>query len=97
LAVIGPPRSEVARKQRLFERPPESGRFFGINWNFGRLFQIEAMAQMAIAEPNRSHSALSVQGAASKRPAMTSGKTTGLNPHSPDNALSFGAACAIQI
>src|SRR6516162_8807133 len=30
---------------------PESSRIFGINWNFGRLFQIEAMAQMAIAEP----------------------------------------------
>jgi hypothetical protein len=39
-----------------FEPSPESSRIFGINWNFGRLFQIEAMAQMAIAEPNRSHS-----------------------------------------
>src|SRR5438034_11507351 len=36
---------------------PESSRIFGINWNFGRLFQIEATAQMAIAEPS-SHSPL---------------------------------------
>src|SRR5262249_40475764 len=26
---------------------PESSRIFGINWNSGRLFQIESMAQMA--------------------------------------------------
>jgi hypothetical protein len=25
------------------------------------------------------------------------GATANLNPHSPDNALSFGTACAIQI
>src|SRR5260370_32482442 len=33
-------RIEVARKQRLLESPPESSRIFGINWNFGRSFQI---------------------------------------------------------
>ena len=36
----------------------------------------------------------------STRPGMrrlSMASTAGLNPHSPDNALSFGAACAIQI
>jgi hypothetical protein len=52
------PTIEVARKQRLLEPPTESSRIFGTTWRFGRSFQIEAMAQIAIAEPNRSHSPL---------------------------------------
>src|SRR6266487_699054 len=37
------PTIEVARKQRLLEPPPESSRIFGITWNFGQSFQIEAI------------------------------------------------------
>jgi hypothetical protein len=37
------PTIEVARKQRVLETSPESGRIFGINWNFERSFQIEAI------------------------------------------------------
>src|SRR6516164_11412819 len=51
------PRSRLLGNN-VYKSPPESSRIFGINWNFGRLFQIEAMAQMAIAEPNRTHTPL---------------------------------------
>ena len=37
------PTIEVARKQRVLKSLPESSRIFGINWNFGRSFQIEAI------------------------------------------------------
>jgi hypothetical protein len=51
------PRSSLLGNN-VFEPPPESSRIFRITWRFGRSFQIEAMAQMAFAEPNRSHSPL---------------------------------------
>jgi hypothetical protein len=39
----------------------------------------------------------SVRGLVGKAPIWASRRNGQLSPHSPDNALSFGAACAIQI
>jgi hypothetical protein len=42
------PRSRLLGNKRLLESPPESGRIFGINWNFGRSFQIEAIGGLTV-------------------------------------------------
>src|SRR5215472_11039671 len=47
---------EVARSNAFWSLPQEVVEFLELT--VGRLFQIEAVAQMAIAEPNRSHSPL---------------------------------------
>src|SRR5215471_13732139 len=64
---------------RFFGASTESSRIFGITWHFGRSFRIEAMAQVAIAGPTRSHSPLCLCKATRKKAAMTSRKATRLN------------------